>query len=312
MNIAVASRVSPERIPMIRDIVPSADIRVLPSADQLEPHLSWADVVFGNIEACHISAASRLKWVQLTSAGFDAYLGVTNPVLFTTSRGVTADCGAEHTLGMMIALAHAFPFFQGRQRDRQWDRQPARPRLLTGATLGILGLGAYGSALAVRAKALGMRVLAIRRTAPAEPPPSVDQLWTLDRLDDLLADSDHVVIHLPLTAETRGIMNPQTLRKMKPTAYLYNTARGGIIDEPALVEALRKGVIAGAGLDVFREEPLPADSPLWDLPNVIITPHVAGCWAGMWDAAFDLFCDNLKRYIAGLPLLNVADFSRGY
>jgi phosphoglycerate dehydrogenase-like enzyme len=224
---------------------------------------------------------------------------------------VTADCGAEHILGMMLAFAHGFPHFRARQRERVWDRQPALPKMLAGQTLSILGFGAYGSALARRAKALDMRVLAIRRSA-AHATYCVDELWAPDRLDDLIAQADHLVINLPLTAATRRLIGAEQLHRMRPHAYLYNTSRGDIVDETALLAALRNGTIAGAGLDVFSEEPLSRDSPFWELPNVMITPHVAGCWAGKWDAAFDFFCENLERYVAGRPLRNIANFERGY
>ena len=157
-----------------------------------------------------------------------------------------------------------------------------------------------------------MRVIAVKRTPPVESIAGVDELWTVERLDELLAQADHVVVMIPLTTATRGLLGAKQLQQMKPGAFLYNVARGGAVDEQALLAKLRDGSLGGAALDVFAEEPLPADSPFWTLPNVIVTPHLGAAWGGMWDAAFELFCDNLRRFVAGAPLRNIAQLARGY
>jgi phosphoglycerate dehydrogenase-like enzyme len=182
---------------------------------------------------------------------------------------------------------------------------------LQGQTLGVVGLGGIGGQIATRGKAFGMTVRAVRRH-PGEPSPYVDHLSGMDGLDDLLAASDHVAVVLPLTPETRNLIDAARLARMKPTAYLYNIGRGAVVDEAALIAALQGKRLAGAALDVFVEEPLPADSLLWDLPNVILTPHVAANGPSDWITVASLFTDNLRRYRAGQPLQNVVDFDLGY
>lgn len=312
MNIAIAAPVGEEKISQLQALVPEAELRTMPHASLLENHLDWCEVIFGNCSPELIRRAPGLRWVQLTSSGFESYLALSGtPVLITTGRGVTSVAGAEHILYAMLTYARNMLVFQQCQREHNWNRQPRIVGSLAGQTLGIIGYGTIGHALAPRARALGMRVIAVKRTA-ADVPPDLDGLWTMGRLPELLNLCDHVAVLLPLTPETRGLIGPQQLNLMKRGAYLYNISRGGIVDEQALLEKLQAGALGGAALDVFEEEPLPATHPFWDLPTVIVTPHLGAAWGGMWDAAFDLFCKNLLRFQNGESLINVANLERGY
>ena len=262
--------------------------------------------------------APRLRWLQLTSAGVDRLLEsplLRSGITVTTASGIHAIPIGEYVLGAMLALAKGFPQALAAQRERAW--RPYLPEELHGKTVGIVGLGAIGREVARLAKALGMRVLACRRSCPQpqeRPPeaPEVDLLLPAAQLGRLLAEADYLVLAVPLTPQTRGLIGHQELAAMKPGARLINVARGAVVDEEALLAALRAGHLAGAVLDVFRQEPLPPDSELWELPNALLTPHVSGGTPRYMERAVELFCDNLRRYLAGEPLRNVVDPQRGY
>ncbi len=191
-----------------------------------------------------------------------------------------------------------------------WREHP-RPREVANATLGLVGLGSIGREVAKRASALGMRVIAVREQ-PEKGSEGSDAIFAPAQLDDMLAQSDYVVIAAPLTPETRNLMNASRLSKMKPDACLINVSRGPLVDEAALADALRHKKIAGAALDVFLKEPLLSDSPLWDLDNLLITPHTAGVTEKLWERHYALIRENLRRYLAHQPLLAVVDKQKGY
>jgi phosphoglycerate dehydrogenase-like enzyme len=233
-------------------------------------------------------------------------------VMLTTSRGIYSVAGAEHVFGMMLMFNRCLKASYDAQKEGRWDESVYLAlRTLRGQTIGIVGLGGIGTQLAMRARSFEMRVLAMKRQ-PGEKPPYVDQLWGQDGLDELLAASDHLAITLPLTPQTRGLIGAGELARMKPTAYLYNIGRGAVVDEPALVHCLETAKLAGAGLDVFVDEPLPPASPLWRLPNVVLTPHVGASTPEEYTDAAKLFARNLRHYRAGEDLVNVVDFARGY
>jgi phosphoglycerate dehydrogenase-like enzyme len=213
---------------------------------------------------------------------------------------------------MMIMLAKGWPGLVRAQARREWTR--FWPRVLAGQTVGIVGLGSIGRAVARLAKAFDMRVLGVRRSgAPLECADyEVDGIFGPLDLLNVLAESDYVVLALPLTEETHHLIGELALRAMKPSAYRIHVSRGAVIDEAALVRALKEGEVAGAGLDVFESEPLPPESELWGMDNVIISPHIAGGTPRYMELAVDLFCENLRRYLAGEPLRNVVDTKRGY
>jgi phosphoglycerate dehydrogenase-like enzyme len=215
---------------------------------------------------------------------------------------------AEFGLTLVLALLKRLPGFVAAQRERAWRR--ALPERAAGKTLAILGLGAIGEALAERAAALGMRVVATQRTPKSHP--AVAKIEPPERTGAVLAEADVVVLLVPLTPETRGSFGRQRFAEMKPGAYLVNLARGGLVDEAALVEALREGRLAGAAFDVFASEPLPAASPLWEAPNLWITPHMAGGFPEILDETARRFAENVARLERGEPVENAIDRARGY
>jgi phosphoglycerate dehydrogenase-like enzyme len=277
-----------------------------------------------------LALAPRLRWVQLHSAGADHLLGhpiMQSNVLLTTSSGIHATPIAEYVLASMLAHRWQVPRWTGCQREREWPSGRwelyARPEL-RGSTLGILGYGSIGREVGRLGKAFGMRVLAMGRTGSrveqgyavpgtGDPQGAIpDRFYLPEALHELLSECDYVVIALPLTPATWHRISEPELRAMKPSAYLVNISRGAIVDEAALARALRERWIAGAGLDVFEQEPLPVDSPLWELENALISPHVAGFSPHYDERAVVLFAENLQHYLSGEPLLNLVDKTAGY
>jgi phosphoglycerate dehydrogenase-like enzyme len=263
----------------------------------------------------------QLRWIALASAGADHMLraGLVRPssAVVTTANGVHAVPISEYALSTMLMWSRHWPHMLDMKRDHIWADPDERIRLraqeLFGSTLGVIGLGAIGRRIAQLGRAFGMRVLAVRRSvAPGDTDPDVDELLPSARLGDLLAGSDYAVISLPSTPESHHLLGAEQLRQMKPTAFLVNIARGEIIDEQALIQALQDGTIAGAALDVFETEPLPTESPLWTLPNVIMSSHVSGISDRYSQRLTDLLLDNLARFREGRPLRNVVDPARGY
>ncbi|MGC9333453.1 MAG: D-2-hydroxyacid dehydrogenase [Anaerolineae bacterium] len=277
-----------------------------------------------------VDLAPDLQWVQLHSAGADHILHsalMDSDITLTTSSGIHASPIAEYVFASLLAHRWRVPHWTRCQREGEWPSGRwelyARPEL-RGSTLGILGYGSIGREVGRLANAFGMRVLALRRSPgradrgytpndTGDPEGVIpERIYGPDSLHDMLAECDYVVIALPLTPDTEHMIGEAELQAMKPSAYLVNIARGGIVDEAALIQALCEGWIAGAGLDVFEQEPLPADSPLWDLENVLMSPHVAGFTPRYDERAATLFVENLGRYLGDQPLLNLVEKSKGY
>lgn len=262
-----------------------------------------------------LARAPRLRWVQLFQAGTDMLPGtglLESPVVITSASGGNAVPVAEHALALALMLARRAPLFLQAQRERRWERHVS-PVLLAGKTAGVVGLGHIGREVARRVRAFDMKVLAIRRGAqPGEKDPDVDELYSPQQLTALLARSDFVFLCLPLLPDTRHLMGEAQFRAMKSSSFLINVARGALVEESALVQALKEERLAGAGVDVFEKEPLPQDSPLWETPNLILSPHIAGGTDQGPGRTVALFCENLKRYLAGKPLINVVDKEKGY
>ena len=260
-------------------------------------------------------SAPRLKWVQSGGAGVERFLTpdfVTSPIVLTNAAGVYAVPIADHVMAFVLHFSRLFGELVRRQMKREWaEWGECEPEELVGKTLGIVGLGGIGSEVAKRAKGFGMKVIATRKRA-AQPSQVADEVRGAEQLPWLLRESDYVALCAALTPRTRHLMGEAQFGLMKPTAYVINIGRGGLIDEEALIEALRAGEIAGAGLDVFEQEPLPAESPLWDMPNVMITPHNAGSSPRSHERLIELSSENLRRYVAGEELLNVVDKGEGY
>ncbi|MFN8640575.1 MAG: D-2-hydroxyacid dehydrogenase [Candidatus Binatia bacterium] len=263
--------------------------------------------------------ARRLRWLHSASAGIEESLFpalVDSDVVLTNSTGLHAICIPEHILGQMLVLARNFHEAVRLQSHGEWNRyaviaHQGGMRELHGAHLAILGAGPIGANLARLAAAMGMRVRVLRRDA-GRPVEHAEAVVPPADLHALLAWADFVVLAVPLTAETRGMIGAAELRAMRSSAYLINVARGEVVDEAELVRCLRAGAIAGAALDVFGEEPLPAGHPLWGLPNALLTPHVSGYTSTYFERMLALFEDNLSRFLTGQPLRNVVDKRLGY
>jgi phosphoglycerate dehydrogenase-like enzyme len=266
--------------------------------------------------------SDRLRWVHSAAAGVGGSLHPEmreSQVTFTNSAGVHGVPVAEHALAMMFYFARALDQVEASRRaGRLWDRDriataPTPVSELTGSVVGVIGYGGIGREVGRRARGLGMRVWAVSRSARAAAAEAgVERFHGPEGLDEVLAGSDYVVIAVPHTPRTDRLIGARELSLMKRRAVLINVARGAIVDEDALIEALREGRIRGAGLDVFEREPLPASSPLWQLDNVCIAPHTAGVSPRFWERETELIVENTRRYLAGEPLLNVVDKDRGY
>lgn len=280
---------------------------------KLDALLAEAEIIFGAPPPRNIIARSpKLKWIQTPLAGINNLLLpeiINSSVIITNTKGIHNTQVSEWVLTLMLMLVKQTHELFKSQQDRRW--QPFSPGLLESKTVGILGLGNIGLEVARLCKSFSMKVLATK-SRPGGNVPHVDTVLSPESTPQLLAESDFVVITLPLTPETSNMIGKNEFEIMKPSAYLINIARGGIIDEEAMIYALSNNLIAGAGLDVFATEPLPADSALWQLPNVIVTPHVAGKRDDYHVLATDLFCENLKRYLNGDKLFNVVNKTKGY
>ncbi len=287
---------------------------------------------YGIAEAL-LEAGPRLRWVHSGAAGVGSSLTpsmLSRPVLFTNSAGVHAPPMAETVLGMILHFGRGLDLALAGQRQGRWDQEPfyradSPVRELSDATVGLVGFGGIGREVARRVASLGARVIAAKRRPPEageadlEPVAGsgtlgsrIELLYGPSALDTVLQESDVVVVCVPETAETRGIIDGRALDAMKDRALLVNVGRGRLVDEDALVDALTRGRIRGAGLDVFATEPLPREHPLWSLPNVLLTPHVSAVTGGFWARETRLIVDNLERYFTGEPLLNLVDKRAGY
>ncbi|MFC2071297.1 D-2-hydroxyacid dehydrogenase [Chloroflexota bacterium] len=283
--------------------------------EKLDALLAEAEVMFGfRLPQNVIARAPKLKWVQVMSAGVNRFLDadmVESPVMITSVSGIHATPISEFVLGLMLMFVKQAPLCFQLKQEKQWRRFTSS--VLRSKTVGVVGFGSIGREVARLAKTFGMRVLATRRSAKRVGRARyVDIMLPREQLRQLFAESDFVVLTLPLTAETTKLIGEEELRTMKSTAYLINIARGGVVDEEALIRALDEGWIAGAGLDVFVTEPLPPESRLWEFPNVILSPHVSGSMEGYAVRATELFSENLRRYLNGKKLLNVVDKKMGY
>ncbi len=265
------------------------------------------------IGADEFASARRLRWIHTTAVGVNGLLPrpvVESPVLVTNTRGVHAAAIAEHAVALMLAVRRRFPQAAVGQAGRRWlqaELMQAEGPPLSASCLLVVGLGEIGSRVAALGAGLGMRVIAVRRRADAPMPPGVSAVAGPERLHEFLGQADVVVLAVPQTDETRALLGPDEFDVMRQHAVLVNVARGGLVDDAALEQAIRTGRLGGAGLDAFAREPLPPDSPLWRLPNVVITPHSAAFAGDYWAPAVDFFLRNLERFRRGEPLMNLVD-----
>jgi D-2-hydroxyacid dehydrogenase (NADP+) len=291
------------------------------SYEGVEDHLREAEIIFTiSLRPEQFSLVRNLRWIHAPTAAVHQLLFpelTASNVLITNSREVHGPVVAEHVMAMIYALAKKVPQAVLFQQKHEWGQESIwnnghHPREIAGATLGLIGVGSIGARVAHMASALGMRVIAVREHVEKGRPEGVDRVFPPSELNDLLSQSDYVVVAAPLIGPTRSLIDAARLSMMRPSAYLINVGRGPQVDETALVEALRKRQIAGAALDVFEREPLPPDSPLWSTENLLITPHTAGLTEKLWQRHYELFSDNLRRYLTGQPLSYVIDKRKGY
>ena len=314
---------APEWFPQrLRQEFPDIEVVYLRTYQELGEQLHDADVaVTWSLRPEQFRAARKLRWVHSTAAAVHQLIFpelVESHVILTNAREVHGPVVAEHALTLILSLAKKVPAAVRLQSKHVWGQEklwhePPPPREVAGATVGIVGFGSIGRELAKRAAALGMQVR-VTREHPEKGSEGIAlaAIYLPARLQEMLGVSDYVVIAAPLTADTRGLINATRLSQMKPDGFLINVSRGSLVDEAALIECLRQNKIAGAALDVFEQEPLPADSPLWDMDNVLITPHIAAVTEKMWDRHYALISKNMRFFLAGKPMLGVVDKKRGY
>ena len=308
-------------VEQIRNVSPNVD--VVESKDKKEALqlIEDGDILYAGFFSKELFlAAKRLKWIQTSGAGVEGFLFpevVNSQVIVTNAGGVHPTPVSEHVIGMMLCFCRKLHVFIRNQTEKKWERAESWTSAeqiweLSGKTLGIIGLGRIGTEIATKAKCLGMKVIATKRDPSHTAMTGVDRLIRSADLSELLAGSDFTVLSLPLTKETQGMIGEAQLKSMKRTGILINVSRGKIIQEDKLIEALKQGWIAGAGLDTFENEPLPEKSELWNFKNVIITPRIAGLTPYYMERLTDIFCENLNHFIRNEPMINVVDKTHGY
>ncbi len=305
-------------IPDLKAKYPDVEFAYCDKREALPAMIADVDVYMGGLDRDAFLAAKKLKWLQAPSSGVNNYLAIpellASDLILTSARGTHGACLADSVFGMILAFTRCIKDFVLKQQAHEWAFQQFRPQMLelTGSTMGIIGLGSVGRAVARRAVAFGMRVIAVDML-PLSKPVTVEALWGPERLHDLLTMSDYVVVAVPYTAQTDGMIGAAEIAQMKPGVLLVGISRGRIIDEDALIAALKSGHLRGAALDVFAQEPLPPDSELWDMPNVLITPHAAGGTQFERQYVLEIFYENLDRFRRGdFPLRNQVDKQRGF
>jgi D-2-hydroxyacid dehydrogenase (NADP+) len=311
-------RIPPELPAAIRARWPDMRVVHLDSYDLLPADLPDADIFIGfTLTPDQLAAAQKLKWIHVTAAGVAQLMRPdvqARGLTITNSRGIHAIPMAEHTMGLLIALAREFPASMRFQEQHRWAQQEiweSRPTELHGATLVIVGFGAIGSELARRARSFGMRVWAVTRSGRADMS-LADRVFPASQLAQALPEADYLVLAAPDTPSTHHMIGVDQLAVMKPTACLVNVARGSLVDQQAMIDALERGTIAAAALDVAEKEPLPPESPLWNAKNVLITPHTSSVSDQLWPRQTKLLLENLERWFSGHELINLVDFTRGY
>ncbi|MCI0354371.1 MAG: D-2-hydroxyacid dehydrogenase [Acidobacteria bacterium] len=304
----------------LRAEFPALNVIDLGGYERLGEEIENADILLGwSLRPEQLAAARRLRWIHSPAAAVHQLMFpelVASDVVVTNARDVHGPVVAEHAMALLLALAKRLPSAVRYQQSHRWSQEAMwqerpRPREVVGATLALVGMGSIGREIVPRALALGMRVLTVREH-PQHGASGAHAVFGPDGLDPTLAEADFVIIAAPLTPSTRGLFDAARLKRMKPEAYLINVSRGPVVDEAALAEALRNRTIAGAALDVFVEEPLPPDSPLWGIESLLITPHIAAVTEKLWERHYALIHENLRRYLAGEPLRGVVDKRKGY
>lgn len=336
IELLITLSLNENQVNAIRAVSKKINVSLIPSKAVAEiPHTQWekTEILLTNSRILpEPETVPQMRWIQLNHAGVDRALDKpivkNSQIIITSASGVIVSQVAEYAVTACLALGHKLPVLASLQRERNWTRNVPEslvPSELRGSTVGIVGYGSIGREVARLIKPFGAKILAAKKNVMhledtgytqeglGDPDGSLfDRLYPIQALTDMLPLCDFVVLALPLTDETYQIINAQVLASMKSSAYLINVGRGNLVDEQALINVLQAGKIAGAMLDVFSQEPLPEDNPLWNLPNVIITPHIAGLSAHLLDDTVNFFITNLKRYIEGESLYNQIDLEKGY
>jgi len=311
--------IPPREVARLAAALPGDEVRDAREPAERRELIPTADILFATrLSREEFAPALNVRWIHSSAVGVGPLLipeVVDGPIVVSCSRGVHSEAIAEHAIALALALRRSLHVAWKFQTATEWGQEPISNRrvpTLSGSRLLVVGLGSIGARVAEMGLGLGMTVTGIRRHVHLPPPSGLTDVRPPERLREALADADVVVLALPRTEETRAVIGEAELDAMKPTALLINVARGRLVDEPALVRALEAGRIGGAGLDAFSREPLPADSPFWRLPNVIVSPHTAAFAGDYWPPVVDLFLENLRRFRAGDDLINVVDKRRGY
>ncbi len=307
------------QVERIRRALPDVDVVDVRDTAACRSAIVDADVVLATrILPETLAVASRVRWVQTTAVGVSwlplAALAA-REIPVTNARGLHAEILAEHAMALLLGLRRQLPLAAARRAACVWAQEELAaipvPRL-SATTVLVVGLGAIGTCVARCAAAMGMQVIGVRRDVMAPRPPGVGRVVALSDLPAVLPTVDAIVLALPHTPDTGQVLDAAALARLKPTACVINVARGSLIDEAALAEALHAGRLGGAGLDVMAHEPLPQSSPLWFTPRTILTPHTGACDGDYWTPAIDFFLENWQRFVAGQPLKNIVDPARGY
>jgi D-3-phosphoglycerate dehydrogenase len=315
MRIVLCYPVESRHLAQISAVAPAAEV-VDAAQERIAGELPRADIFCGHAKVPvpwdATVRAGQLRWIQSSAAGMDHCLVpcvIESDILVTSASGLFADQVAEQTLALLLGCLRNLPQFFRQQLAKDFTRRPTRD--LTGTTVGIVGFGGNGRRIAEVLAPFAVRTIATD-LFPDNKPPGAAELWPADRLDELLPLADILILTLPLNQDTAGLFDTAKFSRMKPGAVFLNVARGPIVVERDLVSALQSGQVGAAGLDVTEIEPLPASSRLWELPNVLITPHVGAQSASRYDDVTDFFCENLRRFLAGQDLLHVVDKRLGF
>ncbi len=311
-KVLIASRPGPEVEAMLEDAPPEVEICFLPAGEKLGDHISDVEVLYGTINEEDFPKAKALRWIQQPFVGVEwaRYPSFRDSdVSLVNSRVLYGPQIAEHAFALLLSLTRGIITQLDFMRHKHWEWTPSIE--IAGMTMGILGLGGIGRAVAVRAKAFDCKVIAVDKE-PVEKPDTVDQLGQMDSLLDFLSQTDILMVCCPITPETHKLLSHDQFNAMPDGSYIVNVSRGKVVDEDALIAALDRGKLAGAGLDVTYTEPYPEDGPLWMRPNVILASHTAGGSQKIGKRAMSLFIENLHYDVKGEPLVNTVDKQKGY
>ncbi len=318
VNVLFAVKGQESYVEKIQALSPGLSIQSVQSLDEVNNNLAEVEVLVTEFPDFDLGKAPHLKWVHWWGTGIECFKDkplMNSDVVLTNASGVSSKPIAEYVISQMVCLSRDFPRMMRDHKEHLWNKdyflENRRPELRD-KTLGIIGYGSIGREIARLAKCFGMSVIATRRSFTNRKNEGEVEVLPKNELDHLLAVSDFVSLSVPLTSETEGLIGEEEFRMMKPTAFLINVTRGKVIDDTALIKAMRENWIAGAALDCFAEEPLPSSSELWDLPNTLITPHISGDTDRHNGRNADILIENLQRYLNGEECINIVDIARGY